>query len=439
MIPSDLDDGSACFSETNSDMIAFAPNVTPGTFNEYYAPTPHDSGSNAILFPLLEGSTGVRRSGHSRKKPLNHIPRPPNAFILFRSYFIKSQHVSSEVETNHSTLSKIIGLTWKNLPNEERQIWHARAKVALEDHKRKFPSYAFKPVHSKPRGLPAEKRKVREVGLKDPTRCAKIAELLVRGKSGLELKVAMQEFDKNHVPEIVTRFEAPITANNYASNNTTNERRSSHPRRHSQAPPLPPSIDPTPSPEPYSEDSYNTLSFNQHSLSSPSLPPSFVRLFHFHLVLANHEIQDFNPYPLSYNTSSSSFDRLALSYNPHDMVHPRPSLFIPNNMIMTDDWTQSNSSPISNSTGSLPTTPCQLNAPESYTQEDRSSDYTPDDPYANHSLYPTYSSVQTFSGEEYCDVQPSFLPCELDHNLKTPVTEDMDFWTFMASLPSYSL
>ena len=404
-----------------------------------------------MSFPLLEGSTGVRRSGHSRKKPINHIPRPPNAFILFRSYFIKSQHVSSEVETNHSTLSKIIGLTWKNLPIEERQIWHARAKVALEDHKRKFPSYAFKPVHSKPRGVPAEKRKVREVGLKDHTRCAKIAELLVRGKKGLELKAAIQEFDKNHVPEIVTRFEAPITANNYALN-STDEHRLSHPSRHSQAPPSPPTltVEPTPSPEPYREDTYDTLSFNQPSLASPALSPSFVSLFHFHDVWANVEIQDFNTFSLSYNTSpSSSFDRLALassplqfSFNPNDMVHPRPSVAIPNNLMLTDDWTQSNSSPISNSTGSLPTTPCQLNAPfpETYTLDERSSDYTPEDPYANHSLYPTYPSVHPFSGEEYCDVQSSYLPCQLDHNLKAPVTEeDMDFSTFMASLPSYSL
>ena len=435
-----LDDASAYLSETNSD-ISFAPNVTPGTFN---APTPHHSGSDA-LSPVLEGSTGARRSGHSRKKSTNHIPRPPNAFILFRSSFIKSQHVSSEVETNHSTLSKIIGLTWKNLPNEERQIWHARAKVAFEEHKRKFPSYAFKPVHNKPRGVPAEKRKVREVGLKDHTRCAKIAELLVRGKKGLELEVAIQEFDKNHVPEIVTRFEAPITANNYAlsSMNNTDERRLSHSSRRSQAPLSPPSIiDPAPEvePEPCGEGSYDTPSFNQHSLASPASSPSFVSLFHLQEVLTNFEIQDFNTFSLSYNNPSSSFDTLALAasplpfaYNQHDLVHPRPSISIPNNFRLTDNWAQSGSSesPVSNSTGSLPTTPCQLNAPfsEPYTPiDDRSSDYTPDDPYANHSLYPTYPSVQSFSGEEYGDVQPGFIPCQLDHNLKAPVTqEDMDF------------
>lgn len=46
-------------------------------------------------------------------------------------------------------------------------------------------------------------------------RCAKIAELLVEGKKGAELDAAIQEFDRTHVPEIVTRFETPITAGCY--------------------------------------------------------------------------------------------------------------------------------------------------------------------------------------------------------------------------------
>ena len=189
--------------------IAFAPAVTPGTFND--PPSPIDT----LLFPDgTPASGGARRAAHAKKRPENHIPRPPNAFILFRSSFIKNQHVSSEVETNHSTLSKIIGLTWQNLPNEERQVWHAKAKAALEEHKRKFPQYAFRPLHTKGKA-PAEKRKVREVEPKDLTRCAKIAELLIEGKKGADLDAAIQEFDRTHVPQVVTRFEAPITARHY--------------------------------------------------------------------------------------------------------------------------------------------------------------------------------------------------------------------------------
>lgn len=168
-----------------------------------------------VLFPPAEEVAAPRRQPHSKKKPENHIPRPPNAFILFRSSFIKSQHVSTEVETNHSTLSKIIGITWQSLPEQERQIWHQKAKEALEEHKRKFPKYAFRPVQTKSKGTASDKRKVREVEPKDIKRCEKIAQLLVEGKKGSELETAIQEFDKHHIPEIVTRFETPITARTY--------------------------------------------------------------------------------------------------------------------------------------------------------------------------------------------------------------------------------
>lgn len=198
-----------------SSGIAFAPNITPVTYNDSPPPLVDAPPFESILFPPSENISASSRPGHGKKRPDNHIPRPPNAFILFRSSFIKSQHVSTEVETNHSTLSKIIGLTWQNLPNEERQIWHAKAKAALDEHKRKFPQYAFKPAHNKGKGGCTGKRKVREVGPKDLKRCAKIAELLVEGKKGTELDAAIQEFDKHHVPEVVTRFEAPITARAY--------------------------------------------------------------------------------------------------------------------------------------------------------------------------------------------------------------------------------
>ena len=53
------------------------------------------------------------------------------------------------------------------------------------------------------------------MGPKDVKRCEKIAELLVEGKKGEELDAAIQEFDRTHVPEVVTRFEAPLTARMY--------------------------------------------------------------------------------------------------------------------------------------------------------------------------------------------------------------------------------
>ncbi|KDR71004.1 hypothetical protein GALMADRAFT_1345908 [Galerina marginata CBS 339.88] len=183
----------------------------PPTTSSDLPPRLVDFPSEFIMFSPPDENPAPRKEPHSKKKPENHIPRPPNAFILFRSSFIQSQHVSTEVETNHSTLSRIIGLTWQGLPEEQRQFWHRKAKEGLEEHKRKFPEYAFRPVQTKAKGAPSEKRKVREAEPRDIRRCTKIAQLLVEGKKGHELTKAIQEFDKHHVPEIDIRFEAPIT------------------------------------------------------------------------------------------------------------------------------------------------------------------------------------------------------------------------------------
>ncbi|KAH9482015.1 Repressor ROX1 [Psilocybe cubensis] len=231
---------------TNGSEVSFTSAMTSWSFSDTPPPLV-DAPSEFVMFPPEGDAAAPRRQPHSKKKPENHIPRPPNAFILFRSSFIKSQHVSTAVETNHSTLSKIIGLTWQSLPEDQRQIWHQKAKEALDEHKRKFPKYAFRPVQTKAKGGPVEKRKVREVEPKDIKRCTKIAQLLVEGKKGSELNAAVEEFDKYHVPEIVTRFEAPITA---------------HAFRRSSSAPVP------------DTDNSRPQSFLQHVASSPRKPRS---------------------------------------------------------------------------------------------------------------------------------------------------------------------
>ena len=80
-------------------------------------PTDVPSGPVASTSALTSTSTEVElpfptsppQSSHSRRRDASYIPRPPNAFILFRSSFIRSQQVTGKVEGNHSNLSKIIG------------------------------------------------------------------------------------------------------------------------------------------------------------------------------------------------------------------------------------------------------------------------------------------------------------------------------------------
>ena len=166
------------------------------------------------LFPhAVPEIDAPRKPTHQKKKAENHIPRPPNAFILFRSSFIKSNHVSNEVETDHSQLSKIIGMTWQSMPEEERKFWHSKALDAQAEHKKKYPNYAFRPAAS--RSAATSKRRVRADVQRDGERCARIAELLVEGKKGAEIAVAIKVFDKQNAKPVIARFEEPVTARQF--------------------------------------------------------------------------------------------------------------------------------------------------------------------------------------------------------------------------------
>lgn len=162
------------------------------------------------------------RVSHGKKRDASYIPRPPNAFILFRSSFIRSQQVPEKVEGNHSTLSKIIGKYWKTLPREEREVWEAKALVAQAEHRKRYPDWRFRPGANalaklkvkdgpgianrrrstqstkKGRGNAESKKKNKS---KDE-RCSMIADLLVEGKKGAELESALRNWENGISREV---------------------------------------------------------------------------------------------------------------------------------------------------------------------------------------------------------------------------------------------
>ena len=99
--------------------FTFAANMTPiayGTDANSLEIVPQPAPRSFIYTPDPEPEAELATSNsHSKKKDkdANHIPRPPNAFILFRSSFIKAQHIPEKIEGNHSSLSKIIGACYE--------------------------------------------------------------------------------------------------------------------------------------------------------------------------------------------------------------------------------------------------------------------------------------------------------------------------------------
>ncbi|EKM57717.1 uncharacterized protein PHACADRAFT_251524 [Phanerochaete carnosa HHB-10118-sp] len=186
---------------TSPRNVTFAPNVTPGTFVEEtegaedYAtevPSPSDA-----LFPPADALNAAaptrRRQPPGKRRSQGYIPRPPNAFMLFRANFVRQKHVPGSIETNHGSLSKIIGNCWKALPEAEKKVWEARAKKAKAEHKEMYPNYRFRPVHNKNKS----KQKKGKVTLDEPEerRCEEVAQLLLEGKKGDELLAAVRRLD----------------------------------------------------------------------------------------------------------------------------------------------------------------------------------------------------------------------------------------------------
>jgi hypothetical protein len=116
-------------------------------------------------------------------------------------------------------LSTIVGITWKNLPEEERQIWVEKARVAREEHKLRHPSYRYQPLPTaEERAVSREnKRKVKEENIPRPDveRCAEISRLLVEGHRGQELEDLLANFDRNRQPKPLTDGPSTSTGANH--------------------------------------------------------------------------------------------------------------------------------------------------------------------------------------------------------------------------------
>ncbi|KAM6503060.1 hypothetical protein JOM56_000003 [Amanita muscaria] len=181
--------------------VTFAPNITPGTFVDPEEDDP-TTASLSTLFPPSDNtvpcslSTTRKRCPPGKRRSQGYIPRPPNAFMLFRADFVRQKHVPGSIETNHGSLSKIIGNCWRALPLEEKRIWEIKAKHAKAEHKARYPDYRFRPVHNKNKDNGLKKKEKSHPTLEDEQRCEQVAQFLLEGKKGDELAAAIKNLER---------------------------------------------------------------------------------------------------------------------------------------------------------------------------------------------------------------------------------------------------
>ncbi|KAA1477712.1 hypothetical protein DENSPDRAFT_787067, partial [Dentipellis sp. KUC8613] len=80
------------------------------------------------------------------------VPRPRNAFIIFRCDYAR-EHARDVVVASPSssipsdkTLSKRAAEAWKRLPAEQKEEYKGRAEQEKDEHARQNPHYRFKPM-----------------------------------------------------------------------------------------------------------------------------------------------------------------------------------------------------------------------------------------------------------------------------------------------------
>ncbi|KAI0063845.1 hypothetical protein BV25DRAFT_1853703 [Artomyces pyxidatus] len=112
--------------------------------------------------------------------------------MLFRADFVRQKHVPGTIETNHGSLSKIIGNCWRALPLDEKRVWEIKAKHAKAEHKTMYPDYRFRPVHNKNK----EKKAKVAIPAEDEQRCEDVAQMLLDGLKGEELAAAVKRLDR---------------------------------------------------------------------------------------------------------------------------------------------------------------------------------------------------------------------------------------------------
>ncbi|KAJ3774811.1 hypothetical protein FB446DRAFT_453683 [Lentinula raphanica] len=126
-----------------------------------------------------------KKKSHARKQPKGHIPRPRNAFILFRCDFVRQKKIPDHLEANHRNISRIVGSVWTKMTASQKAPWIAMAAAEKKNHAKIYPDYKYHPG-SESRGR--------------DTRIKKVAHSPVESSSGAGVSPSAVISDWTHSP-----------------------------------------------------------------------------------------------------------------------------------------------------------------------------------------------------------------------------------------------
>ncbi|CCD25174.1 HMG-box domain-containing protein NDAI_0E03570 [Naumovozyma dairenensis CBS 421] len=111
--------------------------------------------------PIINDACSCKKNSHNKHNGSiyseTHIPRPRNAFILFRQHLHhtlfpkeKEMLIKEGSFKANSQVSRDIGQRWRQLTDEEKKYWQDLAQKEKEWHKKKYPNYKYTPRSKEP-------------------------------------------------------------------------------------------------------------------------------------------------------------------------------------------------------------------------------------------------------------------------------------------------
>ncbi|KAF8063201.1 hypothetical protein FPV67DRAFT_232640 [Lyophyllum atratum] len=119
--------------ETLPAMIDYSRNDMPSAHSTATSPSANSADSEYQDHSVCK-SKGKRKAANSSNA--DHVPRPKNAFILYRSHFYQTLGGDDQNE-----ISVAAGKAWKALCDEEKLPFQLMAEKEKRDHRLRFPHY----------------------------------------------------------------------------------------------------------------------------------------------------------------------------------------------------------------------------------------------------------------------------------------------------------
>ncbi|KAJ4485536.1 hypothetical protein J3R30DRAFT_3696912 [Lentinula aciculospora] len=142
------------------------------------------------------------RTSHVKRKGDDHIPRPPNSFMVYRMYWCKENKTCPIVETDHRQVSRIAAQRWNLMSEEERRPFKQEAEARKRQHALQYPGYKYAPgtrKSNKPR-----KKVSRDDNQAEKAKCDKIVgDFFLQKRAPLTLEETEVKSEAPATPELI--------------------------------------------------------------------------------------------------------------------------------------------------------------------------------------------------------------------------------------------